>query len=120
MESVEGEAGSRGQRFTQVLTTRDGRPVRADFRCEEAERGRRLVWEQAIDGTPFEGFMKRASLEIALSEENAGFTSVSLRAKRSLRGLSRLGAPMMRKATGNLLDRALDGLEIAVGGADGS
>ena len=36
--------------------------------------------------------------------------------EQTLRGLSRLGSPMMRRATGRILDEALDGLERAVGG----
>ena len=56
-----GRCGSRASRararraqWTKVLETAEGRGVRADFRCTEHGRGRALVWEQQIPGTPFE------------------------------------------------------------------
>jgi hypothetical protein len=38
---------------------------------------------------------------------------------RRLRGLSRLGSPMMRRAIGRTLNEALAGLETAATGAEG-
>jgi len=35
---------------------------------------------------------------------------------QTLRGLSRLGSPMMRRGQGSLLDEALDGIERALTG----
>jgi hypothetical protein len=38
---------------------------------------------------------------------------------RQLRGLSRLGSPMMRRAIGRTLNEALDGLETVATGTEG-
>ena len=50
-------------------------------------------------------------------DEGGGGTEVTVEARRRLRGLSRLGAPMMRRATGRTLSDALDGIEEALCGA---
>lgn len=113
VEDVRGKAGSERCRFTQVLQTKSGKPVRADFRCTAARSGELLVWEQEIEGTPFEGFLRRAELELRLSDDDAA-TLVTAEGRRRMRGLSRLGAPMMRRATGRTLTSALDGIERAL------
>jgi uncharacterized protein YndB with AHSA1/START domain len=119
VEDVEGTPGSPGGRFTQVMSTSRGRPVRADYRCTEAGAGSRLVWEQQLDGTPFEGFLRSAEVEVRLADGGDGRTAVTIEARRRLRGLSRLGSPMMRRATGRTLERALDGIERTVPAAAG-
>lgn len=111
VESVEGEGTS--LQWTKVLGTAEGRGVRADFRCNGAVDGERFGWEQLIPGTPFERHLRRYEVEISLSEED-GDTVVTLAAIQTLRGLSRLGSPMMRRGQGSLLDEALDGLERAL------
>ncbi len=111
VESVEGE-GAESQ-WTKVLGTAEGRGVRADFRCSGWDQGERFAWEQQIVGTPFERHLRRYAVEIALADEGAG-TSVDLAASQTLRGLSRLGSPMMKRGQGALLDEALDGLERAL------
>lgn len=117
VEDVEGSPGSRRSRFTQVLKTSKGGTVRADFRCTASTAGDRIVWEQQLDGTPFEGFLRSAEIEVRLGPEEApaGSTRVVIEARRRLRGLSRLGSLMMRRATGRTLNRALDGIERALG-----
>lgn len=113
VEDVQGQAGAKRSRFTQVLETRKGSPVRADFRCTASTAGSRLVWEQELDGTPFEKFFREAELELRV-DDGTEHTEVSLGARRRLRGLSRLGSPMMRRATGRTLDEALAGIEAAL------
>ena len=105
----------KGRRWTQVLQTRDGRGVRADYRCISAAAGERYVFEQELEDTPFEGIMRRAATEIRLSPQD-GETEVTLASEQRLKGLSRLGSPMMRRATRRTLSEALKGLERAVGG----
>jgi uncharacterized protein YndB with AHSA1/START domain len=109
----EGEPADRS--WTQVLETRDGRGVRADYRCVDSTDGERYVFEQTLEGTPFERFVKRARTEIELKPEN-GETEVKMSLDRRLRGLSRLGSPMMRRAIGRQLNEALAGLETAATG----
>ena len=104
--------------WTQVLGTRGGRGVRADFRCVEERDGERFVFEQTVEGTPFERFVRRARTEIELEPQN-GDTQVTLALDRRLRGLSRLGSPMMRRAIGRTLNEALDGLEAVATEAGG-
>lgn len=111
VESVEGEG--QDVRWTKVLGTAEGRGVRADFRCVETVEGERFGWEQEIAGTPFERHLRRYRVEVALGDEGEA-TEVSLTANQTLRGLSRLGSPMMRRGQGALLDEALDGIERAL------
>ena len=112
VEGVDGEGV--GMQWTTVLGTAEGRGVRADFRCSEAVDGDRMAWEQQLQGTPFERHLRRYALEIALNERDEG-TEVELSAAQTLRGLSRLGSPMMRGAQGKLLEEALDGLQQVLG-----
>jgi uncharacterized protein YndB with AHSA1/START domain len=111
VESVEGEGGN--TQWTKVLGTAEGRGVRADFRCRDYTDGERFGWEQMIEGTPFERHLKRYEIDIALADAPAGI-EVTIAAAQTLRGLSRLGSPMMRRGQGALLDEALDGLERAL------
>jgi uncharacterized protein YndB with AHSA1/START domain len=111
VESVEGEGMD--ARWTKVLGTAEGRGVRADFHCIESVEGERFGWEQEISGTPFERHLRRYGVEVALEDED-GATRVTLAAQQTLRGLSRLGSPMMRRGQGALLDEALDGIERAL------
>jgi uncharacterized protein YndB with AHSA1/START domain len=111
VESVEGEGAS--AQWTKVLGTAEGRGVRADFRCNAFAEGERYGWEQLIPGTPFERHLRRYEVEVVLVDDD-GATKVSLNAAQTLRGLSRLGSPMMRRGQGALLDEALDGIERAL------
>ena len=111
----EGDPADRS--WTQVLSTRGGRGVRADFHCIDARDGERYVFEQTVEGTPFERFVRRARTEIDLEPQN-GDTKVTMALDRQLKGLSRLGSPMMRRAIGRTLNEALDGLETAATGAE--
>jgi hypothetical protein len=112
----EGEPGERS--WTQVLETRGGRGVRADYHGVAVTDGEHYVFEQTVEGTPFERFVKRVRTEIQLRPQN-GETDVTMSLDRRLRGLSRLGAPMMRRAIGRTLNEALAGLETAATGAEG-
>jgi uncharacterized protein YndB with AHSA1/START domain len=113
VENVRGAAGGRRSQWTAVLETQSGRPVRADFRCLSAAANERFVWEQEVQGTPFEKILRSSVLEIHLRPVD-GATEVTLKSRQALRGLSRLGSPMMRRATAQTLDEALDGLRAAV------
>jgi uncharacterized protein YndB with AHSA1/START domain len=114
VESVEGEGAD--AQWTKVLGTAEGRGVRADFRCRDHAGGERFGWEQMIEGTPFERHLRRYEIDIAFSDAEPG-TEVTIAAAQTLRGLSRLGSPMMRRGQGALLDEALEGLERALAGA---
>jgi hypothetical protein len=56
-------------------------------------------------------------MQILLRSDDGG-TEVTLESEQALRGLSRLGSPMMRRASKRTLAEALDGLETALGGGE--
>jgi uncharacterized protein YndB with AHSA1/START domain len=103
-----------GGRFTEVLQgTRSGRAVRADFRVEEKRRGQLLRFSQEVAGSPFERVLKEAETLIAISPTDGG-TRVAITLRQRMRGMSRLGGFLVKRATRKVLDEALDGLEAAV------
>ena len=53
--------------FTEVMRTRKGKLVRADYsvRCDEAQHT--LTWVQRIEGTPFASVLKSAETELQLT-----------------------------------------------------
>ena len=105
--------------WTQVLSSSRGKVVRADFTRTDADPPRSLEWRQEIAESPFERFLSEATTRVSLDAAGAGETRVELRAKRRLRGLALLGAPMVRRATRRQLDEALAGLAAAVAGEGG-
>jgi len=115
VENVSEGGELRGRKWTQVLETRDGRGVRADYRCISAATNERYVFEQELEGTPFAGILRSARTEIELAPEGSE-TRVTMASEQRLRGLSRLGSLMMRRAIGRTLSEALAGLEQATGG----
>jgi hypothetical protein len=100
----------RSERFTQVFTTRRGRPVRMDFQVVASEPPWRRCWTQEVGGTPFERVLDESIVEILLEPVDGG-TEVTLAQRQKLRGFSRTGGMLLRRATGKKLDEALDGLE---------
>ncbi len=103
MEGVEGD------RFTQVLRTRRGRAVRADFRVQTSDPPHVRVWDQEVAGTPFQRVLSASRIEVRLAPA-AGGTEVTIRQQQKLRGYSRTGGFLLRRATAAKLDEALDGL----------
>ncbi len=99
-----------------MLETKRGSGVRADYSCPEAAENERLVFEQDIEGTPFERVLRASRIELHLQPEGEQ-TAVAMTQIQKLRGLSRLGSPMLRRATGRILGEALDGLDEALGKA---
>lgn len=102
--------GVEEDRFTQVFTTKRGRPVRVDFRVLDADPPWSRAWEQEIAGTPFERVLNESVIEIRLESVDGG-TEVTISHEQKLRGYSRTGGLMLRRATRSKLDEALAGLE---------
>jgi hypothetical protein len=102
-------------RWTQVLATAKGRPVRADFRLLESRHARRRVWAQELEDSPFERLMTEAVTAIDLEPAAGDATLVTIELRQRLRGLARFGWFLVRRATRRVLDEALDGLELACG-----
>jgi uncharacterized protein YndB with AHSA1/START domain len=104
MEGVERD------RWTQVFKTKKGRPVRMDFRLLSSEAPRQRAWEQELAGSPFERVLSESITEIELEPEDGG-TKVTIAQRQKLRGYSRTGGFLLRRATGAKLEEALEGLE---------
>jgi uncharacterized protein YndB with AHSA1/START domain len=104
MEGVEDE------RWTQVFVTKRGRNVRADFHLMLSEAPRRRVWEQEVTGTPFERVLDESITEVVLEPVDGG-TQVTIAQRQKLRGYSRTGGLLLRRATKGKLQEALEGLE---------
>ena len=114
VENVDRKGGGRRAEWTKVLETAEGRGVRADYRCLSSAERERYVWEKELEGTPFERHLKGLQVDLRLRERDGG-TEVSLTEEQSLKGMSKLGAPLMRRARREMLDEALDGIERALG-----
>jgi hypothetical protein len=108
--------GVQDDRFTQVFMTRKGRAVRADHYVIESqppgsgpEGAGYFSWGQDIEGTPFERVLSEAVTEIQLQSDEGG-TLVTITLTQKLRGYSRTGGFLLRRATRQKLDEALDSL----------
>lgn len=107
-------------RWTQVFTTKKGRAVRLDFRLISSEPpgpggeppGSRR-WEQELYGTPFERVLTEAITEMVVEGSEQG-SRVTLTQIQKLRGYSRTGGFLLRRATRTRLDAALEGLDQAL------
>jgi carbon monoxide dehydrogenase subunit G len=117
VEAVQERTRGTGTLWTKVLQTQAGRQVRADFRCLYSKAPSAYGWEQEIEGSPFAKVLRSSEINIELEESDGG-TLVELRAVQRLRGLSRFGGFMLRRATNRQLEEALDGLERAVAPAE--
>lgn len=113
VESVERTKTGRRSQWTKVLETREGRGVRADYRCVSSAEGERYVWEQQLEDTPFERHLRSSVVEVRLDPDDGG-TEVTLTSRQTLRGLSRLGGPLMRRGQAGIIAEALDGIERAL------
>jgi uncharacterized protein YndB with AHSA1/START domain len=113
VENVEQKSAGRRSQWTKVLETAEGRGVRADFRCLSSAENERYVWEQQLEGTPFAKHLRSSVVEIGLRARDDG-TQVSIASVQTLKGMSRMGSPMMRRGQGMIIDEALDGIERAL------
>jgi uncharacterized protein YndB with AHSA1/START domain len=105
--------GVDANRWTQVFMTSKGRPVRADFTLVSSEPPQRREWRQEIAGSPFERVLREAVTEVRLEPEGTAATRVTIELRQRLRGMSRLGGFMVKRASRRVLDEALEGLRVA-------
>jgi uncharacterized protein YndB with AHSA1/START domain len=110
VEGVQERTRGTGTVWTKVLETSAGRQVRADFRCLYSKEPKAYGWEHEVANSPFAKVLASSVTRIELNDADRG-TLVKLEADQRLRGLSRLGGFMMKRATGAQLEQALDGLE---------
>lgn len=97
--------------WTMVLMSDRGKPIRADYTLADSRPMELLEWRQELAETPFERMLSQSRIVIELGrEEGSGSTAVALRSTERLRGLARLGSPMVRRATRRRLSQALERL----------
>ncbi len=111
--------------FTEVMRTRKGKLVRADFNVIVGDGAERtLTWVQRVQGTPFATVLKSAETEFRLTPAAGGApaTEVAIELRQEMAGGSgrhspflslapRFGGPLVRRAAVATLEQALDGLE---------
>jgi uncharacterized protein YndB with AHSA1/START domain len=109
---VERVEGVSGQGFTQVMRSKRGALVRADFRIGRRNKPRLIEWSQDVAGTPFAGLLKASVTTVALEDDPGGAgTRVELKLAQKLQGGNRLGGFMVKRAARRQLDAALDALD---------
>ena len=121
--------------FTEVMRTKKGRTVRADFDLVRAdEPAGTVVWEQRLAGTPFAGVLSFSETELRVVP-GAEATDVTIQMRQELssrpptttpdrglvtggasdaywkRHLPSLGGWLLRRAAQRTIREALDGLE---------
>jgi uncharacterized protein YndB with AHSA1/START domain len=113
--------GVHDDHWTQVFTTKKGRTVRLDYRLLASDppgtagtAPARRAWEQEISGTPFARVLEESVTEILL-EPDGPATRITIAQRQKLKGRSRTGGFLLRRATSKKLDEALDGIERTVG-----
>jgi uncharacterized protein YndB with AHSA1/START domain len=104
-----------GTRWTEVLETASGKGVRAEFRCRRSREPEEYEWEQEIEDTPFAKVFTSSITTVSLDDDEGG-TRVTLELAQDLRGLSRLGGFMIKRASAEQLDEALNRLESSLAG----
>lgn len=95
--------------FTEVYLTKNGRPVRADFRIAALEPEKEIRVVQQVEGTPFERVFAASSKRVAIEPDGAG-TKVTAEIRQTPAGLAKLGGFMVRPALKKQLDGGLDAL----------
>jgi uncharacterized protein YndB with AHSA1/START domain len=138
--------GVQERAFTEVLSGKRGKVVRADFDVLEASAGQRVVWSQQVLGTPFERVLRSSVTAIELEpaaaggaadrrgvRDGGGATDVRIELSQVLTGpggggrgalswrvfgVARFGSPLVRRAAARTVQEALDGLERVLAGGD--
>ena len=126
---VERVEGVHGDAFTEVMRTRKGKVVRADFDVVDLSPDgpqRSLRWDQRIEGTPFAAVLSSCEIELRLTpaERAETATDVTIELRQQLRGgpgeamrtfrtwsVPRAGSFLVRRAADATVREALDGLE---------
>lgn len=104
--------------FTEVLTSKRGKEVRADFRVTAHHRASRLAWELDLEGSPFARIFTVSGYELTLKPSADGAaTEVRLQHHVAMAGANRLGAFLAYRSARRTLRQALAALEVEVRGA---
>jgi hypothetical protein len=98
-----------GERFTTVIPTKRGKPVRLDYRVTESEAPARRAWAQELEGTPFERLLATWTTTVVLEPEGRA-CRVTLEERQQLKGSFRAGVLLQRRPSRRRIDTALAGL----------
>ena len=115
--------------FTEVLSTKSGKFVRADFELVAVVSPQRIVWAQQVQNSPFARVLRSSETEIvlvAIGGDRDPATEVTIELRQELHGFmpgggrrfmasAKLGGPLVRRAANATVVEALDGLERIVG-----
>jgi uncharacterized protein YndB with AHSA1/START domain len=96
-------------RFTEVIPTKRGKPMRLDFRVVESVAPVRRMWTQELEATPFERLLTAWTTTISLEPDGDGCI-VTLDEHQQLRGTFRAGLLLQRRPARKRLESALAGL----------
>ena len=96
-------------RFTEVIPTRRGKPMRLDFRIVESRAPERLTWTQDLQGTPFERLLSAWTTTVTLLPDGDACI-VTLEESQQLKGSLRAGGLLQRRPTRRRVESALQGL----------
>ncbi|MBF6620610.1 MAG: SRPBCC family protein [Patulibacter sp.] len=97
-----------GGRFTMVVRSSRGVPVRTDWRVAASRRDVRQRWEQDLAGTPFAAVLRSSAIEIRLEPDGDGcLITVVVERELENRGLVArwLGRRASRRHAGDALAR---------------
>lgn len=100
----------RGDRFTEVIPTRRGKPVRLDFVVVESRPPRMRSWTQELVGTPFERLLSAWTTTVTLAPDGPQACVVTLEEHQQLRGTFRAGLLLQRRPAARRIDAALRAL----------
>jgi uncharacterized protein YndB with AHSA1/START domain len=96
-------------RFTTVIPTKRGKPVRLDYRVTESEAPARHAWTQDLEGTPFERLLAAWTTTVVLEPEGRA-CRVTLEERQQLKGSFRAGVLLQRRPARRRVDTALASL----------
>jgi uncharacterized protein YndB with AHSA1/START domain len=95
---VERAEDVRGGRFTLVLRSSRGVPVRTDWRVTASRRPELQRWEQELQGTPFQKALQRSAVEVRLERTDHGGCRVSVAVERTLVSRGAIAGLLGRRA----------------------
>jgi uncharacterized protein YndB with AHSA1/START domain len=96
-------------RFTLVVRTKQGKPMRLDLRVAESTPPTHRSWSQEVAGTPFERLLLSWVTTVTV-EPDGDDSRVTIEEHQQLKGSFRLGSPLQRRPARKRIDAALAGL----------
>jgi uncharacterized protein YndB with AHSA1/START domain len=101
--------------WTTVLSSPKGKSVRIDYTRVASDEGRRLVWRQEVEESPFERILASALTELLVIPADGG-TRVRVALDQRPRGWARFAPLQFRAAGKRQVQGAVKGLEEVFGG----